>query len=42
MLQSQGYRTLQGLESVLDVDAEAKRMECDYIWHNSQIIKTSE
>ena len=42
ILQSQGYRTLQGLESVLDVDAEAKRMECDYIWRTGQIIKITE
>tara|TARA_R110002096_G_scaffold435548_1_gene661384 strand:- start:38504 stop:39658 length:1155 start_codon:yes stop_codon:yes gene_type:complete len=41
-LRSQGYRTLQGLESVSDVVAEAKRMECDYIWRDGQIIEITE
>lgn len=41
-LRSDGYRTLQGLESVSDVDAEAKRMECDYIWRDGQITEITE
>jgi len=36
-LQSQGYRTVQGLEDVSDNDAEAKRMECDHVWRDGQI-----
>lgn len=36
-LQAQGYRTIQGLEEVADIAAEAKRIECDYYWSDGQI-----
>lgn len=38
-LHKDGFRTIQGLEAVKDLSAEAKRMECEYIWQNGQIEK---
>lgn len=39
VLHEDGFRTIQGLETIKDLSAEAKRMECEYIWQNGQIEK---
>lgn len=36
-LQAKNYRTVQGLEKVSDVEAEARRMECELVWQDGQI-----
>lgn len=41
-LQDKGYRTIQGLEIASDNEAEAKRMECEFIWLNGQIKNLTE
>ena len=38
-LQAQGYRTVQGLVNEEDSVAEARRMECDYVWLDDRMEK---
>jgi len=41
-LQKEGYRTIQGLVSIADIIAEAKRMECEFIWLDGQVKNLTE
>ena len=38
-LRSDGYRTICGLDTVKDDSAEAKRLNCQYIWQAGEIIE---
>ena len=40
-LHMQEYRTIQGLDEVDNVVAEAKRMNCDYVWQKGQAVEIS-
>ncbi|MBL4601561.1 MAG: ATP phosphoribosyltransferase regulatory subunit [Emcibacteraceae bacterium] len=41
-LQAAGYRTIQGLENVADINAEAKRMNCEHVWQEGQAKELTE
>ncbi|MCP5381270.1 MAG: ATP phosphoribosyltransferase regulatory subunit [Kordiimonadaceae bacterium] len=41
-LHTQGYRTIQGLDEVSDIKAEASRMNCEFVWLDNKVKKLTE